>query len=265
MIPSITAVRLTGARDRAALPLLVLGPSLGTSATASWSRCASGLADSFDLLAWDHPGHGHNRTVPDEPFTGAELAEGVLRVVDDVLAERGETGGRFHYAGDSDGGTVGLRLVLDRADRVASAVLLRTDVGDRLAGVTVPVLVPEPSQPGPAEAPDEVASLLRSHFLGEEAAVADLAGQLQRFVTEHADASIWSRPGLDRRSRSVVDLTALVASGRLDELPASVRTARSHGLTADEIEEVVLQTAIHCGVPAATAALGVARRTLSGE
>ena len=82
MIPSITAVRLTGARHRTELPLLVLGPSLGTSATTLWSQCAAGLADAFDLLAWDLPGHGHNRAVPDEPFTMAELAEGVLRVVD---------------------------------------------------------------------------------------------------------------------------------------------------------------------------------------
>jgi alkylhydroperoxidase/carboxymuconolactone decarboxylase family protein YurZ len=249
VIPSITAVRLTGARDRVELPLLVLGPCFGASATELWSRCASALADSFDLLAWDLPGHGHNRTVPDEPFTGAELAEGVLRVVDDVLAERGEAGGRFLYAGDGAGGDVGLQLVQDRADRVAAAVLLRTDGGDRLAEAVVPVLEVAGPHPSPADDPDEVAALLRRHFLGEDAAVADLTG----------------RPGLDPRSRSLVALAALVASGRLDELPAQVRTARSHGLTADEVEEVVLQTAVHGGDPTATAALGVARRALSEE
>ena len=77
MIPTVTAVRLTGARNRADLPLLVLGPSLGTSATALWTHCAAHLRDAFDLLAWDLPGHGHNRAVPEEPFTMAELAEGV--------------------------------------------------------------------------------------------------------------------------------------------------------------------------------------------
>ena len=107
MIPSITALRMSGARNRAELPLLVLGPSLGTSATTLWSQCAADLADAFDLTAWDLPGHGHNHAVPDEPFTMGELAAGVLRVVDDVLAERGDVGGSFFYAGDSVGGAVG--------------------------------------------------------------------------------------------------------------------------------------------------------------
>ena len=69
MIPAITAVRLTGAQHRAELPLLVLGPSLGTSATALWSACATHLTDAFDVVAWDLPGHGHNRSVPEERFT----------------------------------------------------------------------------------------------------------------------------------------------------------------------------------------------------
>ena len=54
--PSITAVRMTGARHRAELPLLVLGPSLGTSATTLWTACAAGLTDAFDVVAWDLPG-----------------------------------------------------------------------------------------------------------------------------------------------------------------------------------------------------------------
>ena len=132
MIPAITAVRLTGARHRAELPLLVLGPSLGTSATTLWSACAAHLTDAFDVVAWDLPGHGHNRSVPEEPFTMAELAAGVLEVVDTLLAERGQTGGSFAYAGDSVGGAVGLQLMLDVPDRVESAVLLCTGarIGD---------------------------------------------------------------------------------------------------------------------------------------
>ncbi len=126
MIPAITAVRLTGARHRAELPLLVLGPSLGTSATTLWSACAAHLTDAFDVVAWDLPGHGHNRSVPDEAYTMEQLAGGVLEVVDTLLAERGETGGSFAYAGDSVGGAVGLQLMLDVPDRVGSAVLLCT-------------------------------------------------------------------------------------------------------------------------------------------
>ena len=126
MKPSITAVRMTGARHRAELPLLVLGPSLGTSAATLWAPCAAaGLADAFDVVAWDLPGHGHNRAVPDEPFSIAELAAGVLHVVDDILAERGGDD-TFFYAGDSVGGAVGLQLLLDAPTRVAAAVLLCT-------------------------------------------------------------------------------------------------------------------------------------------
>ncbi len=86
----------------------------------------------FDVLAWDLPGHGHNRSVPEEPFTMAELAAGVLAVVDDVLAERGEVAGSFSYAGDSVGGAVGLQLLLDAPARVRDAVLVCTGarIGD---------------------------------------------------------------------------------------------------------------------------------------
>jgi 3-oxoadipate enol-lactonase/4-carboxymuconolactone decarboxylase len=131
VIPTITAVRMTGAAHRAELPLLVIGPSLGTSATTLWGACAASLTDAFDVIAWDLPGHGHNRSVPEESFTMAELAAGVLRVVDDVLAER-DPGGTFHYAGDSVGGTVGLQLMLDAPHRVESAALLCTGarIGD---------------------------------------------------------------------------------------------------------------------------------------
>ncbi len=130
MIPAITAVRMSGASTRSELPLLVLGPSLGTSAAALWTDCAAGLVDHFDVLAWDLPGHGHNRGVPEESFTMAELAAGVLRVVDEVLVQRSElgdgAGGAFTYAGVSVGGAVGLQLLLDAPGRVLSAVLICT-------------------------------------------------------------------------------------------------------------------------------------------
>ena len=132
MTPRISAVRMSGAEHRADLPLLVLGPSLGTSAPTLWGACARRLGDSFDVLAWDLPGHGNNRTVGDEPFTMAELAAGVLAVADEILAERGAPGGSFSYSGDSIGGAVGLQLLLDASDRVQNAVLLCTGarIGD---------------------------------------------------------------------------------------------------------------------------------------
>ena len=69
--------------------------------------------ESFDVLAWDLPGHGHNRAVPDEPYSMADLAHGVLRVVDDVLLGRDGPDDAFFYAGGSVGGCVGLQLQLD--------------------------------------------------------------------------------------------------------------------------------------------------------
>ena len=120
--PAITAVRMTGAAHRAELPLLVLGPSLGTSAATLWSACAAPPRRRTST-SWPGtcPGHGHNRSVPDEPFTMAELAAGVLAVVDDVQAQRGDLGAPFSYAGDSVGGAVGLQLLLDAPDRVDAA------------------------------------------------------------------------------------------------------------------------------------------------
>ncbi|HET8962032.1 MAG TPA: 4-carboxymuconolactone decarboxylase [Nocardioides sp.] len=392
MIPAITAARLTGAGHRAELPLLVLGPSLGTSATTLWSACAAHLTDAFDVVAWDLPGHGHNRSVPEEPFTIAELAAGVLEVVDTLLEQRGETGGGFAYAGDSVGGAVGLQLLLDVPDRVESAVLLCTgarigdqemwsqrigqvrgsgtsalvgastqrwfgpgfldrepergsallhalqeaddggycqvcgaladfDVRDRLAEIGTPVLavagtadvatptdglraIAEGVKDGrlveldgvahlaPAEEPEVVARLIRHHVLDEEArpgttydaglavrrevlgddhvdragaATTELTREFQELITTYAWGTIWTRPGLDRRSRSLITLTALVAGGHHEELALHLRAARTNGLSVDEIKELLLQTAIYCGVPAANTAFRIAQQVLAEE
>jgi 4-carboxymuconolactone decarboxylase len=79
----------------------------------------------------------------------------------------------------------------------------------------------------------------------------------QDFITRYAWGEIWSRPGLDRRTRSCVTMTALVAIGHFDELALHIRGARRNGLTLDEIAEVLLQTAVYCGVPAANSAFHV--------
>ena len=395
MTPSITVVRMTGARHRADLPLLVLGPSLGTSAATLWSACAADLTDAFDVVAWDLPGHGHNRSVPEEAFTMAELASGVLRVVDDIQEQRGDLGGSFFYAGDSVGGAVGLQLLLDAPSRVDAAVLLCTgaqigspeswagrmgqvsvsgtpvmvtgsaerwfgpgfvereperasallhaladavdegyvqvcgalaeyDVRERLAEIGVPVLAVAGSADvatppdklreiadgvkdgryveldgvahlAPAEVPEIVAGLLREHLLGEPAvaeptpsddsagmtvrrevlgdahvdrAIAgttDFTRDFQELITAYAWGEIWTRPGLDRRSRSMITLTALIARGHHEELAMHVRAALRNGLSVDEIKEVILQSAIYCGVPDANTAFRIASGVLTEE
>jgi 4-carboxymuconolactone decarboxylase len=84
----------------------------------------------------------------------------------------------------------------------------------------------------------------------------------QDFITRYAWGEIWSRPGLDRKTRSAVTLTALTALGRFDELEMHVRAARRNGMTDEEIGEVLLQCAVYCGVPAANSAFHVFSRVL---
>lgn len=85
----------------------------------------------------------------------------------------------------------------------------------------------------------------------------------QDLITRYAWGEIWSRPGLDRRTRSCITLMALMALGRLEELELHVRAALRNGLSADEIKEVILHGAIYCGAPAANSAFAVAWRVLA--
>ena len=88
----------------------------------------------------------------------------------------------------------------------------------------------------------------------------DRTRDFQDFITRYAWGEIWTRPGLDRRTRSAITITALVARGQFDELALHIRAARRNGLTDEEIEEVLLQCAIYCGVPAANSAFHVFQR-----
>jgi 4-carboxymuconolactone decarboxylase len=98
-----------------------------------------------------------------------------------------------------------------------------------------------------------------SHVDQAAARTTDLTREFQTLVTEYAWGAIWTRPGLDRRSRSMITLTALIARGRDEELALHLRAALRNGLSRDEIKEVLLQTAIYCGVPDANAAFRIAQ------
>jgi 4-carboxymuconolactone decarboxylase len=87
----------------------------------------------------------------------------------------------------------------------------------------------------------------------------------QDFITRYAWGEIWSRPGLDRRTRSCITITALVALGRLDELELHIRAAQRTGVANEEIKEVLLQCAVYCGVPAANSAFAVFQRVLDEQ
>src|SRR4051812_49653913 len=100
------------------------------------------------------------------------------------------------------------------------------------------------------------------HVDGATAGATDFTRDFQELITEYAWGSIWTRPGLDRRSRSLITLTALVARGHHEELAMHVRAARRNGVTIDEIKELLLQTAIYCGVPEANSAFRIANTVL---
>jgi 3-oxoadipate enol-lactonase/4-carboxymuconolactone decarboxylase len=93
----------------------------------------------------------------------------------------------------------------------------------------------------------------------------DFTADFQELITRYAWGEIWTRPGLDRRMRSAITLTALVAGGHENELAMHTRAALRNGLTPEEIKEVLLQTAIYCGVPAANSAFAIAQRVLGEE
>jgi 3-oxoadipate enol-lactonase / 4-carboxymuconolactone decarboxylase len=361
----------------AGAPLLVVGPSLGTSTDTLWAPAARLLTDRLRVIGWDLPGHGNSSAATG--FDIADLGAAVLAAVDAT-----DPGARFHYAGDSVGGAVGLQMLLDAPQRIASAALLCTgavigdpdgwharadlvrasgtdalldsaperwfapgftdrapavaagllaalaktdaesyaavcealagfDVTARLAEIGAPVLaiagardVPTPPEGlrriadgvrdgravvlddvghlAPAEAPELVAGLLAGHIgpnthdagmamrrevLGDAhvdravAGTTEFTAEFQRFITEYAWGGIWTRPGLDRRSRSLITLTALVARGHHEELALHLRAARRNGLANDEIKELLLQTAIYCGVPDANTAFRIAKDVLA--
>jgi len=369
--------RLAGASDN--LPVLVVGPSLGTSAATLWTAAADALGDSLRVLAWDLPGHG-GAPATTEAYTVADLATALAAAVE-RLDEPG-----VHYAGDSLGAAVGLQLALDRPDLVRTATLCCTgarigaaeswadrartvraegtasiadasadrwfapgfadrdpdtaqdllqalrdtddesyalacealagfDLRGSLHAVRAPVLavagqddavtpveslraiaagvvdgalsiVPDAAHLVPAEQPQELATLIASHALRprteaelhaagaavrrevlggahvDRAGVGRIGQEFQSFITRYAWGSIWTRPGLARRDRSLITLAALVAGGHHEELALHLRAARRNGLSEREIIETLLQTAIYCGVPAANTAFRIAEQVL---
>ncbi len=112
---------------------------------------------------------------------------------------------------------------------------------------------------------------VRRAVLGDEhvdraaARATDFTADFQDLITRYAWGEIWTRPGLDRRTRSCITLAALVAGGHDQELAMHVRAALRNGLTPEEIKEVLLQTAIYCGVPAANSAFAIAQEVLADE
>lgn len=111
----------------------------------------------------------------------------------------------------------------------------------------------------------------RRAVLGEEhvdravARTTDFTEPFQNYITESVWGAIWTRPGLDRGTRSAITLAALTALGCHDELAMHVRAALRNGLSAEEISEVLLHTGAYAGVPAANAAFARAQEVLEAN
>jgi 4-carboxymuconolactone decarboxylase len=109
---------------------------------------------------------------------------------------------------------------------------------------------------------------VRREVLGDEhvdravATTTELTRDFQDLITRYAWGEIWTRPGLDRRMRSCITITALVARGQFDELALHIRAAQRNGLSNEEIAEVLLHCAVYCGVPAANSAFAVFRQVV---
>jgi 4-carboxymuconolactone decarboxylase len=191
-VPVLSLVDFSG-EDGRGLPLLLRGPSLGTSARNLWGHAAQALTERFRVIGWDLPGHGDSG-----PNGGFDL--GQTRTVAQV--------------------------------RAAGMKVRRQVLGD-------------------------------PHVDRASANATEFTAEFQELITQYAWGSIWTRPGLDRRSRSLITLTALVARGHHEEFAMHVRAARNNGLSNDEIKELLLQTAIYCGVPDANTTFRIAQQVLA--
>jgi len=104
-----------------------------------------------------------------------------------------------------------------------------------------------------------------AHVARAQAATTDLDADFQHFIAESAWGSVWARPDLDRRTRSLITIAILAALGRTEELALHLRATRNTGAAAREVAEALLHVAVYAGVPAANTAMAIAKVELTGE
>jgi 3-oxoadipate enol-lactonase / 4-carboxymuconolactone decarboxylase len=256
----------------------VIGVPEDWAARAATVR-ASGTGAVVDLAAqrWFGPGFSDRR-----PDDAAALLKALRDTDDESYAQACEALAAFDVTNRLSeittptlavGGADDIATPADGLARIASSVKDgRLVVLDGVAHLA------------PAESPNRVAELIAGHVhpdvhsagmavrrevLGDAhvdravAATTDFTAECQDFITQYEWGTIWTRPGLDRRSRSLITLTALVARGHHEELATHVQAARRNGVTNDEIKELLLQTAIYCGVPDANTAFRIANQVLA--
>ena len=139
---------------------------------------------------------------------------------------------------------------------------------DHPTTATEPLITDDSPQDATHRDTYEAGLAIRKAVLGAEhverslANVSEFARPMQELVTEYCWGAVWSRPGLERRTRSLVNLAMLTALGRNHELGVHVKGALTNGVTTEEIQEVLLQTAIYVGVPAALESFRVAEQVI---
>ena len=99
----------------------------------------------------------------------------------------------------------------------------------------------------------------KAHVDRATARATDIDREFQRQITEYCWNDIWNRPGLERKTRSMLNIAMLASLGREDEFKLHVRASRNTGVTRDEVKEILMQVAIYAGVPAANTAFRLAR------
>jgi len=98
------------------------------------------------------------------------------------------------------------------------------------------------------------------HVARAEANKTDFDADFQRIITESAWGTIWTRPGIDKKTRHLLTLAIIAALGKHDELAMHIRATRNTGVTQEEVKEVFLQVLVYAGAPAANSAFGIAKR-----
>ncbi|MER5600302.1 3-oxoadipate enol-lactonase [Streptomyces sp. NPDC002265] len=231
----------------------------------------AGLAENADAR-WFTPGFSVPRLVRDH----READPGAYAACCDALAA-------FDLRDRLGEISVRTLLIAGRQDPATPPAHLR-EIADAVPHATL-VELPGASHLAPAQCPEAVLTALRAHLggvarrgmevrrevLGDahvdraQARQTPFTARFQDFISRYAWGEIWTDPTLDRRERSMITLTALVAHGHHEELAMHVRAARRNGLSPEEIGAVLLQTAVYCGVPAANSAFATAQRVLAEE
>jgi len=230
---------------------------------------------------WFTPGHTGAAALVDDQRTAA-LVEDQRTADPDGYAACCDALAAFDLRADLHRITAPTLVVAGREDRATPPPHAR-ELADSIPDASL-VEIPRAAHLAGVEQPERVLAALLDHLQGTgpgtavrravlgdahvDRAIArttEFTAPFQDFITRYAWGEIWTRPGLDRRTRSCITLTALIAGGHHEELAMHVRAARRNGLTPEEIGEVLLQSAVYCGVPAANAAFAIADRTLREE